>query len=185
MLVQPGLSAAERMSLNVRWANLRRDTPDAGAKDALPLRKWNITYYLNYISFSAINLVYIPYLTVKHFTRKDGFEGWGYTRMIRNRLGKLWERLLVGRMNAEAKNPIVRPKSTKRVYEQAERQGDLNIVEVMISPIGEDMRVGVGVNEHVEAVDVAAYWLTPRGCQRKGEETAGEDEKVILHIHGG
>lgn len=173
------------MSLNVKWSSLRRSAPDTGAKDALPHWKWNIVYYLAYIPYSAFAVVYVPYLTLKHVTRTDKWEGWGYGRMIRNRLNKLWEGLLAGRLNAMDTDPFARPKSTKGIYEEAEARGDLKIEEVMIPPVKEEMRMGVAVNEHVEAVDVAAYWVTPKGSAQSGGVEAGPGEKVILHIHGG
>jgi hypothetical protein len=185
MLIQPGLSAADRISLNIRWSTLRRDTPDTGTTDALPLWKWNIVYYLTFIPYSAFSLVYIPYLTIKHLTRRDGFAEWGYGRMIRNRCKKLWDQLLAGYLPPVPKDPFVRPANTRKVYEQAEAEGDIRIEEVWLSPVGEEMRVGVAVNEHVEAIDVAAYWLIPRGCKVDRDERAGSGEKVILHIHGG
>lgn len=185
MLVRPGLSAAERVQLDVKWTNLRREQSDPLARDALPRWKWALLWYTAYPPYFALSVLSVPYLTVKYLIQNDSFSEWTYTRMLRNRLNKLWDWWMSGRLNPIEEDPFVRPQNTAEAYDMAEARGYVSIEDFRIPAVGEEMRAGPAVNPRVLAVDVPAYWLTPRGCAKSGNDNANHGEKVVLHIHGG
>jgi hypothetical protein len=197
-MIQPGLSGAERSALDARWAALRRTSPDPRAIDALPPWRYNIVYHLAHIPYTAAAVLYVPYLTIKHVLRGPVWESWTYSRMLRTRLNKLWGNITASYPVQVDQDPYAyqrtgiaqgRYDALKVVQGRdggsAGEKAGYDIESVVLDPVGDEFRVGVGVNEHVRSERVVAFWVSPRAAQGQGDERAKEGEKVILHIHGG
>jgi len=201
-MIRPGLSGAERSSLDAKWAALRRTTPDRGAIDALPPTSWRYTiiYHLAHVPYATIAVVYVPYLTIKHVLRGRVWSSWTYARMLRTRLNKLWGSIVAAWPVQVDQNPYAYTRTAiaqKRFDELMAAPGPAvggdtgsgyKIRSVVLDPVGDEFRVGVGANEHVRAERVVAFWVVPSGARRtrgRADERAEEGEKVVLHIHGG
>ncbi len=68
------------------------------------------------------------------------------------------------------------------------RTGDAEVGSVNLSPVGKEMRVGVGNVKGVKSVAEAGFMISPLGsfaAMGRGEEVGRRGEKDILHLHGG
>ena len=201
-MIRPGLSGAERSALDAKWAALRRTTPDRGAIDALPPTSWRYTivYYLAHIPYATIAMVYVPYLTIKHVLRGHVWPSWTYARMLRTRLNKLWGSIVAAWPVQVEQDPYAytRTAIAQERFDElkaapgpavgGDAESRYEIRSVVLEPVGDEFRVGVGVNEHVRAERVVAFWVIPSGAsgaRGRADERAEEGERVVLHIHGG
>ncbi|WWC91547.1 uncharacterized protein L201_006493 [Kwoniella dendrophila CBS 6074] len=171
-----------------------RFTPDPDGPNAPSPTIYRIIELLTYMIYLGISTMYIPYLVLCHLIRKseEDFPSWTLERRITTRLNKLRVNTLYYWL-PPPHEPVIWddglsktiPPEIGNAYINARGKGEIELKVIKLNPVKKEYIKGIANIIEVKPVPIAGYWISPPTSAGKSNEVAQQDERVILHIHGG